>query len=456
MAIKYKLTILTSCLILFFFIGYSVMQYGLVTKWIQQTERDALQKTIDEVSGYLMEQETENDQGDWATHRQFFEKLVRQDQLFRLLDVQGREFLVISNGIPEQWISPASAKTVQFTSFYHGQEHLLLIRSPIRAPSFSGTIELASNMETTDTLIERLNTLIAVCAIAGTVISAFGGLFVAGQMVRPIQRMTDTMNKIKRQGLHERIPYKDNGDELSHLIRMFNGMMDELERSFVRQRKFIEDASHEFRTPIAIIEGHLKLIRRWGKHQADVLEESLNAALQETERLKTLANQMLVLQNGSRHDPIATIAPIRVADVISSVIRNYRVLYPHYNFHVHLMPDIEIRVLRDHLEQMLIIVLDNAVRYSGEDQPIEIHARKVEDQVSIQVVDHGSGIPEEDLPFIFDRFYRVDKSRSRKLGGNGLGLSIAKELAEAYSGSVQISSREGQGTVVTYTFPTGS
>jgi len=451
--IKYKLAILTSCLILFLFMGYSVIQFGLVTNWIQKTEQDALRKTVDEVSGYLMEQEKENDQGDWASHRQFFEKLVRQNQLFRLLDAKGQAVMVISNGIPEEWIHPEVTQSVQFSSLNHGQDHLLLIRSPIHAPSFSGTLELAANTEASDTLIERLNRLIVACGIAGIVISAFGGLFVARQMIRPIKRMTDTMTKIKRQGLHERIANKDNGDELSHLISMFNGMMDELERSFVGQRKFIEDASHEFRTPIAIIEGHLNLIKRWGKYQPDVLDESLNAALQETERLKSLSNQLLVLQSGGNHYAIESITPIRIADEISSVIRNYKIIYPQYTFFTEISRDIEIRVYREHLVQMLIIVLDNAVRYSREDQAIQIRTHTNKEKAYILVEDHGTGIPEDELPFLFDRFYRVDKSRSRKRGGNGLGLSIAKELAEAYSGSVHISSKEGHGTVVTFEFP---
>ncbi|WP_123040504.1 sensor histidine kinase [Cohnella candidum] len=453
MKIKLKLAILTSSLILILFVIYSLTQYGLISHWIQQTERNNLKKTVDEVAGYLNEQESENDPADWSSHRQFFDKLVRQDQLFRLLDAKGHVFLEISNGIPAVWIPSSMVKAVQYTSTYHGQDHLLTIRSPIQTLSFTGTIELATNIETADNLIERLNSLIVACGIFGIVFCALGGWFVARQLVKPIQHMSITMNRIKRQGLHERIIHQDNNDELSNLIRVFNEMMDELESSFNRQSKFIEDASHELHTPIAIIEGHLKLIHRWGKHRADVLDESLNAAIQETERLKSLASQLLVLQKDRNIIPLELVAPVNVAEVISSVIRNYRMLHPRYTFLAKLNPDIEICINRDHLVQMLIIVLDNAVRYSGVDKPILIRSQVDNEKVYLQVEDHGSGIPKAELPFVFERFYRVDKSRSRKEGGgNGLGLSIARELASEYLGSVSITSEEGKGTTVSFVF----
>ncbi|MFC5700272.1 ATP-binding protein [Cohnella faecalis] len=453
MPVKYKLASLSCGLILLLFIGYSLIQYQLVYRFMMESEKDNFRKTANEVAGYFSEQERENNQEEWEENKRFLERLVRDNQLFRLLDENGKPLVVIARGIPGEWVPSGTTDKEAIVSFHHGEDHLLLIRSPVRTDGFRGTMELAGNMESLDVLKDRLNRLMWVCGIAGIIISAAGGLFIARQVIVPVKRLTETMGSIKKDGLHERVSYSNNNDELSRLSTMFNGMMDELENSFLGQRRLVEDASHEFRTPIAIIEGHLKLLKRWGKSNPAVMDESLDAALQETARLKSLANQMLELTRAESGVRRECGSAIDASEILEDLVKDYVMLYPQREFHTELAPGLSVSIDANHLKQIVIIMTDNAVRYSADSKPVSLRAFSDAGRAIIEIEDQGQGIPEDELPLVFERFYRVDRDRNRKKGGSGLGLSIAKSLTEAYDGTIGIRSRSGIGTVITISLP---
>jgi two-component system sensor histidine kinase ArlS len=232
-------------------------------------------------------------------------------------------------------------------------------------------------------------------------------------------------------------------------------MMDELQLSFQQQQQFVEDASHELRTPIAIMEGHLSLLNRWGKDDPVLLNESLQASIQELNRLKGLVQELLVL---SRADTVMqdhqteSVNPIQI---IADVIKNYRMLYPEFIFDTQLLEltSVSITIARHHLEQVLLILLDNAIKYSALNKTIRIVGSIYNARVQLQIIDFGVGIHQDDLPFVFDRLYRVDKARSGGQSGHGLGLSIAQRLIEGYGGHVSIVSLENKGTTIIMSFP---
>ncbi|MGO4275712.1 sensor histidine kinase, partial [Paenibacillus sp. TAF58] len=257
-----------------------------------------------------------------------------------------------------------------------------------------------------------------------------------------------TIRSVKEKGLTERVSNIQNGDELSSLAQLFNELMNQLEISFRQQKQFVEDASHELRTPITILEGHLSLLNRWGKSDPAVLDESLQASLQETRRLKGIVQELLTLTRVESQHTFENRKPVQLEPVILEAIKRVEFLNPDFEFQVNTeeMNDVFISINPLHLEQILIIVLDNAVKYTLKDKRIVIEGIRLKNEVQITIEDHGIGIPQEDLPYVFDRFYRIDKARNRDIAGAGLGLSIVKQFVHNYKGEINITSEFNVGT----------
>ena len=251
------------------------------------------------------------------------------------------------------------------------------------------------------------------------------GYFLSYFLLQPLGDIHDTVKEISKDPTKNiRVPVTGRNDELAELTAMFNEMLDRMQRYIDQQSQFVGDVSHELRTPVAIIQGHLEMLQRWGKDDPQVLAESLNASLAETKRMKNLVQEMLDL---SRAEQVTL-----DDDLHSPVISD---------------------VYRDHLEQVLVILCDNAIKYSQDRKEIHISLSRGMNTVEIGVQDFGEGIAPEDIKKVFDRFYRVEKARSRKKGGNGLGLSIAKRLIEGYHGSITLESSLGAGSIFRIILP---
>lgn len=218
----------------------------------------------------------------------------------------------------------------------------------------------------------------------------------------------------------------------------------------------MEDASHELRTPIAIVEGHLAMLSRWGKRDPDILDESLYAALQELTRLKNLTQELLSLSNVESMKVDNSFKPYDPIRTFNTLINDISLLHAEFIFEadLHALEGIQLTLPEHHWKQLILILLDNAIKYSGSQRLIVIKGfTPALQQLKLQIIDFGIGIPAAELPYVFDRFYRVDKARSRTLGGRGLGLAIAKRLVDTYRGTIEIESREDEGTIVTLTLP---
>ncbi|WJV28437.1 ATP-binding protein [Rossellomorea sp. AcN35-11] len=258
------------------------------------------------------------------------------------------------------------------------------------------------------------------------------------------------MRSIERKGFHERVEIVKAHDEISELSQIFNKMMSQIEKSFQQQQQFVEDASHELRTPIQVLEGHLALLNRWGKKDPTILEESLQVSLEELERVKRLISELLELSRTDREKFDFQNAQAHAQNVVDKVIRDFQFLHQEHEFSCldELDHEASVFILPRHLEQILIILLDNAVKYSEKHSKIEVKLMEHEGEVVIEVKDEGIGIPNEDLPKIFDRFYRVDKARSRENGGYGLGLAIASKLIQKYDGEITALRNQPVGTII--------
>jgi two-component system sensor histidine kinase ArlS len=452
--IKWKLTLWSSLLLFLLFSAYSIIQYVFVEQWMLKQEEAHIQQNMAEVLNYFLENEISFHENNLALIR-FLDKSNHPKQFIRVLNEQGAPIATVSDDIPEHWINKKPVSTTEMVDTWHDNSHLLIMRSPLTIFQFNGTVEIAKNMEDFEKLTTASLHVMLACGLLAIVISGLGGRMLARQLLLPLQSIADTIRRIKQQGLHERVQLNDQQDEISTLLKMFNEMMDQVERSFLQQKQFVEDASHELRTPLAIVEGHLSLLQRWGKNDPVILEESLSASIQELDRLKGLVQELLALTR-AEHTGLRDHIELKDPQLaIHVIIKNVALLHPLFHFESDLraLKDATINVSAQHLEQIMLIILDNAVKYSLENKTIQIRGTLRMSEISIAIVDFGIGIPERDLPYVLDRFYRVDKARSREYQGHGLGLSIAKRLVERYNGTITIQSNEAEGTTVTVSFP---
>lgn len=319
-----------------------------------------------------------------------------------------------------------------------------------------GYIQVADAMTSFHRNMDTITDTIYMISAAALLISAMVGFWLANRFLRPIKRITTTIDAINSEPNSDaRIEQIPSNDELSELISEFNSMLDRMQRYMDQQAAFVGDVSHELRTPVAVLEGHLQLLDRWGKDDPEVLDESLKASLQEVTRMKSLIQEMLDLTRADDVDTQFATAVTDVAPVIAQVVDNMQMIHP--DFAITLENDLDgknwVQIYRNHLEQVIIILVDNAVKYSRKRKEVHVSVATSHNELDIAVQDFGEGISPEDAAQVFNRFYRVDKARSREKGGNGLGLSIAKRLIEGYGGTLTLDSVVGSGSVFRIALP---
>ncbi|WP_212968585.1 HAMP domain-containing sensor histidine kinase [Paenibacillus cineris] len=450
----WKLMIGATLLIFLLFATYNFAQYLVLKHWMLKQERDALHVMMSQVQGYLQEQQATKESLESPEASSFIRNILGKNQMIRLIDDEGANLLLVTNHFNPKWITPLPSTTSSLQDAWHGEDHILIYRTPFAIKNESGTVEMATNLETFDHFNATLLWVMVIGGFLAVCISAASGWAIAKQFLRPVKALAVTIQNVKQNGLQERVGNIGNGDELSQLASLFNELMDQLEVSFRQQKQFVDDASHELRTPITILEGHLNMLNRWGKKDPAILEESLNASLQEVRRLKGLVQGLLAL---SRSDSAALtdhIEQIRIEPFIAQTIQRMEDLYPEFAFRTKAEGTGKmVRINPLHLEQMLLIVIENAVKYSAEHKEIDIRCYEENKRVCISIQDYGIGIPTAEIQHVFDRFYRVDRARSREIGGTGLGLAIAQNLISHYQGEIAMKSVEDEGTCVTLSFP---
>ena len=361
----------------------------------------------------------------------------------------------------QQWQDPlqvSSTLETKFVPLSTGEESIQ-VTMPILSRTnrlLIGHLQIINRMAKLTEMKKQLQKLYIQLLIMEALVAIGLAYFISRLISKPIEQIHDIIASINEDNIDSKrliIPKKN--DEFAVVSQQFNELLDKISFYISQQKHFVEDVSHELRTPVAIVEGHLKLLNRWGKDDPEVLEESLEASLAEIKRMKTLVQEMLDLSRASQVREQYKDATTEVVDTLTQIVANFKVLYPDFTFVLDIdsKADLLSPIYRNHFEQVIIILLDNAVKYSTNRKEIIVSLSTVADQVEIGIQDFGMGLSEEDKKKVFSRFYRVDKARSRERGGNGLGLSIAKELIEGYNGSISLTSHLDQGTVFKVKLP---
>jgi two-component system sensor histidine kinase ArlS len=446
-----KLVLSGSTAIFLTFFLFSFLEYHMVSKWMMQREESSINKTMTDITTFY-KQNSYLTANDIRKSVGFLRKMNTKDQLIRVYDQNGEILAADKNGdfsVLEP--TPTKKQTIEKVSI-EGNE-AIVGRNPLINKQFKGTVEVVRQLNNYHKMMNNLFWGMNVFGIGAILLSAISGYFLAKQLLKPVREIAETMKRIKKNGFQERMEIYPQKDELADLTNVFNEMMDELEKSFLQQKQFVEDASHELRTPVSILEGHLSLLNRWGKKDPAILDESLNASLQELTRLKKLITDLLSLTRAENH-LILREDKADLQAIIHHLIKNLAIVHPDFQFHLEVEEQLPfIAISEQHLEQILIILLDNSIKYSPVHKIINVSAKLQDENVLLSVVDKGIGIPHEHIQEVFNRFYRIDKARARESGGTGLGLSIAKRLIEIYNGSISLESKEKEGTTVNVLLP---
>jgi heavy metal sensor kinase len=339
----------------------------------------------------------------------------------------------------------ASRQVYRSTTF--NQVPVRVLSIPLKAGERrAGTLQVATSMIVVQ---NALRDLLFAMLFFGTLAVGSSILLVRVTLRKsfePLQSITETVDQINRaDDLSRRIPAGEiTGDEVGQLTAAFNQTLERLETLFTSQQRFLADVSHELRTPLTVIKGNVDLMRRMNT----IDEESLTSIDHEANRLTRMVGDLLLLAKAESGKLPLTFAPVEVDTLLLEVFQEMRVLaHGKVQIKVTDIDQIALYGDRDRLKQVLINLIANAVQYTPQGGEIFLSLARVGEQVRLIVRDTGPGIPAEDLPHIFERFYRAEKSRTRsKVSGFGLGLSIAYWIVERHGGHIEVQSQEGKGT----------
>jgi signal transduction histidine kinase len=332
--------------------------------------------------------------------------------------------------------------------------HLRVLSAPlIFGNRIIGVLQVGTNMAVIDTTRRNLLSIMVAMAVISAVLAGLGSWLVLGQAFSPLEAITDTVEQINRaDDLSRRIPYRgQTNDEVGNLSESFNQTLERLESLFTSQQRFIADVSHELRTPLTVIKGNVDLMRRMKKLDA----ESLSSIDQEAGRLSRLVGGLLLFAQAESGKLALSMKPVELDNLLTEVFQEMRVLAGgKVQIKMTEIDQILVNGDRDRLKQVLLNLVSNAIQYTPQGGEVFLSLAKVGEQTRIIVRDTGPGIPPEDLPHIFDRFYRAEKSRTRgKTTGFGLGLSIANWIVENHGGQIKVESKEGKGTTFAIWLP---
>ena len=268
-----------------------------------------------------------------------------------------------------------------------------------------------------------------------------------------LRALAGKLDRINATHLDERISVNGTQKELQTLAAAINAMLDRINEAYDSQMRFVSDASHELRTPIAVIQGYANLLDRWGKDDPDTRQEAIDAIRQEAASMKELVEQLLFLARGDNDSMHLSPELFDLTEVAAEVYRETEMIDKSHVFEGKWSLPVPVRADIGLTKQALRILVDNSVKYTPTGGKITLSAGIRAGAAILSVQDEGQGMRAADLPHIFDRFYRTDQSRARQTGGTGLGLSIARWIVERHGGWLEVTSWEGVGTRMTMVLP---
>src|SRR6266705_2322475 len=327
---------------------------------------------------------------------------------------------------------------------------LLLHGLPFKtADSTQFLIEVAAPYNQIEAVLRGLLLTFALGLPLIVAVAIGGGYLLMRGALRPVDEIRQKAAQITSRNLSERLPVLHTGDELERLAIDLNQMIDRLEESFHQINRFSADASHELRTPLTVLQGELESMARSRSNLPAEIRDTVGSALEETQRLARIVENLLAISRLEAGEARKQPERLDFAELARNTADQMRLLAEEKQIHLNCdgAEPVEVDIDPSRLKQVVVNLLDNAIKYTPEGGRVSISVMKRDGRAVFEIADTGIGISPDDLPHIFDRFYRADRARSRQMGGTGLGLSIVRSICLAHDGQVKVESIEGQGSV---------
>lgn len=389
---------------------------------------------------------------------QFFEQFLgygNMNKFYRIYDGSGnvgsRSKNIDASKFPltQQAYADALKGENSFETFYLAGNHpIRVITMPVlRVGKLVNLVQVGTSLEAVHETLRNLRIFLITTVPLVLLLATLFGRFLARRSLLPVAKITQTARDIGGGAdLSKRISVPKVQDEIGQLAKTFNNMMDRLENSFSQIRQFSSDASHELRTPLTVLKGQNELILNKPRSPEEY-QEVISSNLEEINYMSKVLEDLFTLSKSDENQVQLDCRPIDLKVVIDEVCKHAELLAGQKNIEIVIafLESVQINGDPVRLRQMIWNILDNAIKYTPPGGQLRISLEEEKEHAFVTVKDTGIGIPEEHLPHIFDRFYRVDRARSRDEGGSGLGLSICRHIVEAHKGHIEVESKLGMG-----------
>ncbi len=370
----------------------------------------------------------------------------------------------------ERWFDPGDVDLLSLVRFHTGGVTSFTLRMDNGGEPYTIWLDLSAPAA----IFQFAARVLFICQLVSLISNLFKNAGSIKKVLRPIQELAATaarlnhmehmspeelkalagkLDQINATHLDARIDLPGTQKELQTLARAINAMLDRINEAYRSQMRFVSDASHELRTPIAVIQGYANLLDRWGKDDPATRQEAIDAIRQEAASMKELVEQLLFLARGDNDSMHIQMEPFDLTEVAAEVLRETEMIDQTHAFSAQWDGAVPVFADMGLVKQALRILVDNSIKYTPAGGHITLRAGVEQGAARLSVQDEGQGIDAESLPHIFDRFYRTDESRARQTGGTGLGLAIAKWIVDRHGGWFEVRSWPGVGTRMTIVLP---
>ncbi|MGF9976558.1 ATP-binding protein [Viridibacillus arvi] len=444
MKLKTKIHVFSSLVMLIILVLTMIGIYFLYEKMAYDTEYNQLLSESKELVTSISQTSKVNDP---AT---ILRAYIPPRGAIRAVDLNGKSLITVQSteGIEEYHPDIDEHKRYSVKK-YEGIPVLSMSMPAIWVDGSVVHIQMLQSMKDVARNLELLRLVLLGVTIIATIPIVLSSMTLGRIVTKPIHRLIATMQESQKSGTFEKIIIEDDGrDEMAEMSRTFNEMMFQLEQNYRKQEHFVSNASHELKTPLTVVESYARLLKRRGFDNKEVANEAVQAILSESIRMNEMIKQMLELAKNKENIPL-TIAAIDIYKVLEDTLHQMHQAYGR-EFNLLGNGPVIIKTDEQKLKQLFFIFLENARHYS--EREINVSIAKEGSQLVVHIQDFGQGIAKENIPHLFDRFYRVSEDRNRKTGGTGLGLAIAHEIAERLAINITVLSTLGEGTTIVLRF----
>ena len=472
-SVRARLTLWYTGVLALVLIVFSVLSYAFVARSTRQRTDDSLREIADSVTAsFALEYEEEKEKSSESAAAEVASEFHFSGQWVFIYDEQLR--LVSSSNQSATnspvWTPPSSPtlSTLLETATREGHAYATLpdgeegsrafaMRETVGGRSY--VLVIATSLRKQEETLAAARRALYVAVPLALLLASLGGYFLARKSLAPVVAMSEQAARIGASNLHQRLLIHNERDELGRLAQVFNGLLARLDRSFHLQRRFMTDASHELRTPIAIVCGEAEVTLSQAERPAEEYRESLAIVQDEGRRLKQIVEDLFMLARADAGQYPLTLAGFYLDELTVECVRAVRTLAANRHLNISCDTPGESLMHGDEglIRRMILNLLDNAIKHTPVEGTIRIGLARQAADYAITVADTGGGIPTEDQPHIFERFYRTDKARARHEtdggSGAGLGLSIALWIAEAHDGRLELQRSDERGSVFVATLP---